>query len=178
VLLNDWAYFPPEKATDCLHPIRSVCSVWRAIIDADITQLALTVPSIRPACLAENFPNTTHLDLSRYHQHSQEVLSVLEHLKLKYASVLDRLLGVFYRLATAVYPHCAETGVYGCHVQHCEAHGHVAHVHIPPIACTVFCFCLQVACAGRPLAAAPTLANTVHAALDLPQLPGRQHVDT
>lgn len=83
VLLTDWAYFPPEKASDCLQPVRGVCTAWRGIVDADIKQLALTVPSVRPACLAENFPNTTHLDLSRYHQHSQEVLDVLEQLKLK-----------------------------------------------------------------------------------------------
>jgi hypothetical protein len=83
VLLTDWAYFPPEKASDCLQPIRGVCTAWRGIVDADIKQLALTVPSVRPACLAENFPSATHLDLSRYHQHSQEVLDVLEQLKLK-----------------------------------------------------------------------------------------------
>lgn len=83
VLLNDWAYFPPEQASSCLRPVRGVCTAWQGIIDADIKQLALTVPSIRPACLAENFPNATHLDLSRYHHNSQDVLSVVEQMKLR-----------------------------------------------------------------------------------------------
>lgn len=84
VLLSDWAYFPPDKPTDCLRPVRAVCTAWRNIIDADIQQLTVTVPSIRPACLAENFPNATHLDLSRYHHNSQDVFAVLEQLKLRY----------------------------------------------------------------------------------------------
>lgn len=56
----------------------------------------------------------------------------------------------------------------------------VAHAqNSPPAsrwALTLFvAFCLQIACAGRPVAAASALANAVHAALDVPQLPGRQH---
>lgn len=83
MLVNDWAYFAPDQATDCLRPLRAVCKAWQGIIDADITQLSLTVSSVRPACLAENFPNAAHLDLSRYHHNSQDVLGVLEHMKLR-----------------------------------------------------------------------------------------------
>lgn len=83
MLTSEWAYFSPTTASDCVRPIRATCTAWRCIIDADVKQLALTVPSIRPACLAENFPNTTHLDLSRYHLNSQDVFSVLQQLKLK-----------------------------------------------------------------------------------------------
>lgn len=85
VLLGDWAYFSPDNASDCLRPIRATCTAWRSIIDADIKQLTVTVPSLRPACLAENFPNATHLDLSRYHLNSQDIFSVLEQLKLRSA---------------------------------------------------------------------------------------------
>lgn len=91
VLLRDWAYFSPDNASDCLRPIRATCTAWRSIIDADVKQLTVTVPSLRPAYLAENFPNATHLDLSRYHLNSQDIFSVLEQLKLRSATSFPEL---------------------------------------------------------------------------------------
>jgi hypothetical protein len=87
LLVSQWAHFPPERPSDCVHTIRGTCKAWRATVDADIKQLTLTVPTASPGALAQHFPNVEHLDLSRYQRSSQEVFPVLQHLKLRWAFV-------------------------------------------------------------------------------------------
>eukprot|EP00879_Flechtneria_rotunda_P029923 GHRR01032390.1.p1 GENE.GHRR01032390.1~~GHRR01032390.1.p1 ORF type:complete len:208 (+),score=62.41 GHRR01032390.1:383-1006(+) len=64
-LLGDWYYEAPDKRNDSMLPIRGTCRSWRSVVDADIKQIAVTVPSVVPGYLAKNFPNVTSLELSR-----------------------------------------------------------------------------------------------------------------
>eukprot|EP00882_Tetradesmus_deserticola_P015616 GHRQ01016641.1.p2 GENE.GHRQ01016641.1~~GHRQ01016641.1.p2 ORF type:complete len:117 (+),score=27.23 GHRQ01016641.1:208-558(+) len=85
-LLTDWQYAEPEKPINSLLPVRSTCRAWRAVVDADINQVALTVPSVTPAYLVTHFPHATSLDLSRYQRSCSEVFPVMQQLNLRCAS--------------------------------------------------------------------------------------------
>lgn len=58
--------YPPGQAASALQHLRRTCATWRAVLDADVTHIAPTVPLDNPGALFDHFPNCTSLDLSRY----------------------------------------------------------------------------------------------------------------
>eukprot|EP00879_Flechtneria_rotunda_P027793 GHRR01029792.1.p1 GENE.GHRR01029792.1~~GHRR01029792.1.p1 ORF type:complete len:226 (+),score=66.15 GHRR01029792.1:383-1060(+) len=88
-LLGDWYYEAPDKRNDSMLPIRGTCRSWRSVVDADIKQIAVTVPSVVPGYLAKNFPNVTSLELSRYQRSCQEVFPVLQHMNIRSLVLAD-----------------------------------------------------------------------------------------
>jgi hypothetical protein len=85
-LLTDWHYVEPAKPVSSLLPVRSTCKAWRAVVDADIHHVALTVPSVAPAYLGTHFPHATSLDLSRYQRSCSDIFPVMQQLNLRCVS--------------------------------------------------------------------------------------------
>jgi hypothetical protein len=88
-LLTDWHYVEPTKPFNSLLPVRSTCRAWRAVVDADIHHVAVTVPSVAPEYLGTHFPHATSLDLSRYQRSCSEVFPVMQQLNLRCVSAAE-----------------------------------------------------------------------------------------
>jgi hypothetical protein len=89
LLRSEWAFFPPERPSDCIRAIRGTCKAWQSTVDADVQAVAATVPLAAPAALALRLPNVTALDLSRYPRNCMELSPMLQHLRLRSLVLAD-----------------------------------------------------------------------------------------
>lgn len=86
-LTSDWHYTDTCRPVSSMLPVRATCRAWRAVVDSDVKQVAVTVPPLAPEYLAQNFPGITKLDLSRYEHSCQEIFPVLQQLQLRFVAV-------------------------------------------------------------------------------------------
>eukprot|EP00878_Enallax_costatus_P012290 GHUV01012838.1.p1 GENE.GHUV01012838.1~~GHUV01012838.1.p1 ORF type:complete len:372 (+),score=91.45 GHUV01012838.1:213-1328(+) len=90
-LCEDWYHFEPCRPVHSLLPVRATCRSWRAVVDADIKHVAMTVSPLSPDYLPRHFPAVTSLDLSRYQRSCQEVFPVMQNMRLRSLVLADPL---------------------------------------------------------------------------------------